>query len=63
MKVEELELSARTTSALTEGGVKSVAGLIRKTGSSLQELDGIGDKALEEITEALDKLGLALKGE
>ena len=63
MKVEELGLSARTASALTDGGVKSVAGLLRKSAAALKELDGIGDKAVEEITEALDKLGLELKGE
>ncbi len=63
VKVADLELSSRITSALEEAGVKSAAGLARKTASSLKELDGIGDKAITEITEALDKLGLTLKGE
>lgn len=63
MKIEELELSARTASALADGGVKTVAGLLRKSASSLKELDGVGDKAIEEIKESLDKLGLELKGE
>ncbi len=63
VKVEELELSARITSALTDAGIKSVAGLIKKTATSLLELDGVGDKAVSEIREALDKLGLELKGE
>lgn len=63
MKVTDMGLSARTTSALTEGGVKTVAGLTKKTAEALKELDGVGDKAIEEITEALDKLGLSLKGE
>ncbi len=63
MKLEDLELSTRTISALTEGGVKSVAGLLRKSESSLKELDGVGDKAIEEINAALMGLGLSLKGE
>jgi len=63
MKVEELELSTRITSALTDAGIKSVAGLIKKTASSLLELDGVGDKALSEISEALAAHGLTLKGE
>lgn len=63
MKVEDLGLSTRTTTALTEGGVKSVAGLVRKSASALKELDGVGDKAVEEITEALSGLGLSLKSE
>ncbi|MBU1292844.1 DNA-directed RNA polymerase subunit alpha [Patescibacteria group bacterium] len=62
-KIEELELGARVTSALDDAGIKSVAGLVKKTPSALKELDGIGDKAVTEITEALDALGLELKGE
>lgn len=63
MKVDELEIATRTATALAEGGIKSVAGLVRKSASALKELDGIGDKAIAEITEALEKLGLELKGE
>ncbi|KND47353.1 MAG: DNA-directed RNA polymerase, alpha subunit [Parcubacteria bacterium C7867-004] len=63
VKIEELELHARIASALTDSGIKSVAGLIKKTASSLKEIDGIGDKAVTEITDALDTLGLELKGE
>ncbi len=63
MKIDEMGISTRTATALADGGVKTVAGLVRKTASSLKELDGVGDKAIEEISEALDKLGLELKGE
>ncbi len=63
MKITDLGLSTRTATALADGGVKTVAGLLRKTASALKELDGVGDKAVTEITEALDKLGLELKGE
>lgn len=63
MKIEDLGLAARTASALTEGGIKTVAGLTRKTASALKELDGVGDKAVEEITASLGELGLELKGE
>lgn len=63
VKISDLELSTRVTSALEEAGIKSAAGLARKTASALKELDGIGDKAVEEITAALAGLGLTLKGE
>lgn len=63
VKIEELELNSRIASALTDAGIKSVAGLIKKSASQLLELDGVGDKAVAEIREALDKLGLELKGE
>ncbi|MEO6536618.1 MAG: DNA-directed RNA polymerase subunit alpha [Candidatus Paceibacterota bacterium] len=62
-KLSELDLGARIVSALEDAGIKSVAGLVKKTGSALKELDGIGDKAVSEISEALAAVGLELKGE
>lgn len=61
MKIEDLGLSTRTSSALTDNGIKTIAGLVRKTADSLKELDGVGDKAIEEITSALSDHGLSLK--
>lgn len=63
MKIEDMGLSTRTASALMEGGVKTVGGLTKKSAEALKEFDGVGDKAIDEITEALEKLGLSLKGE
>ncbi|MBU6323208.1 MAG: DNA-directed RNA polymerase subunit alpha [Patescibacteria group bacterium] len=62
-KVSELGLSTRVTTALEEAGIKSAAGLARKTASALKELDGIGDKAITEIEAALAGLGLSLKAD
>ena len=61
-KIDEIGLSTRIATSLAENGIKSVAGLTRKSADQLKELDGIGDKAVAEIEEALDKLGLTLKG-
>jgi len=63
VKVEELTLSPRIITALSEAGVKTVAGLSRKTASALKELEGIGEKAIEEIETALKAHGVSLKGE
>jgi DNA-directed RNA polymerase subunit alpha len=63
IKIADLELSARITGALEEAGIKSAAGLARKTASALKEIDGIGEKAIEEISGALAALGLTLKSE
>ena len=62
-KVEDLGLSTRTASALTDAGIKTVAGLVKKTASALKELDGVGDKAVTEVEDALAGMGLSLKGE
>ncbi|MGE5540897.1 MAG: DNA-directed RNA polymerase subunit alpha, partial [Bacillota bacterium] len=63
VKVEDLGLSTRVAGALADGGIKTAAGLARKTPSALKELDGIGDKAIDEIEAALGGLGLTLRGE
>ncbi len=63
VKVSELELSTRVAGALEDAGIKSAAGLARKSADALKELDGIGDKAIEEISEALANLGLTLKAD
>ncbi len=63
VKLADLELSTRITTALEEAGIKSAAGLARKSASTLKELDGIGDKAIDEISSALGRFGLALKSE
>jgi DNA-directed RNA polymerase subunit alpha len=63
VKIADLGLSPRITSALEDAGIKSGAGLARKTASALKELDGIGDKAIEEISTALAGHGLTLKSE
>jgi DNA-directed RNA polymerase subunit alpha len=63
VKIPDLNLSARITSALEDAGIKSAAGLARKSASALKELDGIGEKAIEEISEALATYGLTLKAD
>ena len=63
VKIADLELSARVASALEDAGIKSAAGLARKSASALLELDGIGDKAVEEISLALARFGLTLKSD
>jgi DNA-directed RNA polymerase alpha subunit len=44
-------------------GIKSVAGIVRKAEADLLEVEGLGEKAVEEIKEAIEKLGLTLKSE
>ena len=63
VKIADLNLSPRITASLEGAGIKSTAGLARKTAAALKELDGIGEKAIEEISEALAGYGLTLKSE
>lgn len=59
--IEELKLSTRTRNALLDNNIKTVGGLMRKSEASLAELDGLGDKGLQEVKRKLKKLGLELK--
>lgn len=63
MKVDDMNISSRVATALSEAGIRSAAGLARKTPTVLKDIDGIGDKAVKEISSALSEVGLSLKGE
>lgn len=55
--VVELPVSTRIQNILEKEGIRSVAGLVQKTRSQLLGIPGLGEKALEEIEEALKAVG------
>ncbi len=61
MKIEDLGISNRAQNALREAGIKTVGGLSRKKESVLREIEGLGEKGLQEILSALGNLGISLK--
>ncbi len=61
MPLEELDLSTRTVNVLQEGGVKTLAGLLRKKEEDLLNFEGMGEKGIDEIKKALKKMKLSLK--
>ncbi|MFA5000938.1 MAG: DNA-directed RNA polymerase subunit alpha [Candidatus Paceibacterota bacterium] len=60
-KIEDLGLSVRTQKALTNAGVRTVGGLGRKKEADVKEIEGLGDKGLQEIKKVLEEYGLTLK--
>lgn len=62
-RVEELELSTRTANALTSASIRTVGGLVRKTPVDLLSIEGVGEKAVDEIKAALKRIGLGLRKE
>jgi len=60
-RVEDLDLSARTVSALEKANIRTVGGLARKKEEDLLEIDGLGPKAIQEIKRALANFGIVLK--
>jgi DNA-directed RNA polymerase subunit alpha len=61
IKIADFDVSGRTISVLENSSIKTVAGLIKKSESDILELEGMGEKGLSEIKEALGSLGLSLK--
>ena len=61
MKIEDLGVGSRTINSLTSAKIKTVAGLVKKSKEALLEIDGMGNKGVDEIVSALEKLGLELK--
>ncbi len=57
-RIETLELSSRTLTALEEASIRTIGGLVRKKKDDILALDGIGPKGVEEIEEMLKGMHL-----
>lgn len=60
-RIDAIGLSTRTLNALSAANIRTVGGIARKRAEDLLEIDGIGDKGITEIKEALGQFGLSLK--
>lgn len=60
-RIESLDLSVRTTNALTNANIRTVGGLVRKKEEDVLVIDGLGQKGLQEIKRALSNFGITLK--
>ncbi|MCI5108219.1 MAG: DNA-directed RNA polymerase subunit alpha [Candidatus Pacebacteria bacterium] len=60
-RIESLDLSARTQNALTNANIRTVGGLLRKKEDDLLEVDGLGEKGIQEIKKAISNFGVTLK--
>jgi DNA-directed RNA polymerase subunit alpha len=60
-RIDAIGLSTRTLNALSAANIRTVGGIARKRAEDLLEIEGIGDKGITEIKEALATFGLTLK--
>lgn len=60
-RIDDLELSARTTNSLEGANIRTVGGLVRKREEDILSIEGIGQKGLQEIKRALSNFGVTLK--
>lgn len=61
-RIESLNLSTRTEHALIKANIRTVGGLARKKEDDILNIEGLGDKGLNEIKDALATHDIALKG-
>jgi DNA-directed RNA polymerase subunit alpha len=62
-KIEELPISRRSKTGLLSGGYKVVGDLQDATKEDLLNLQGFGNKSLNEVVELLNEYGVNIKSE
>lgn len=60
-RIDTLDLSTRTLNALTGANIRTIGGVARKKKEDLLEIEGIGDKGIQEIKKILGGYGITLK--
>lgn len=60
-RVDTLDLSARAKAALSNSGIRTVGGLVRKKEEDILDIDGLGSKGVQEIKKMLGNFGITLK--
>lgn len=60
-RIDTLDFSSRTEKSLNDASIRTLGGLVQKTGEDLLDLDGFGQKSLEEVEETLTTFKLNLK--
>jgi DNA-directed RNA polymerase subunit alpha len=61
--IEELEIGVRAYNCLKRAGIQTVGDLVQRSESELNAIPNFGKRSTEEVKEALNALGLGLRGE
>jgi DNA-directed RNA polymerase subunit alpha len=60
-RIDTLPLSSRILNALAQANIRTLGGIARKKEDDLLEIEGIGEKGLQEIKRILSDYGITLK--
>ncbi len=60
-RIDTLDFSTRTLHALTDAGIRTLGGLARKKKEDLLEIEGMGEKGIQEVKRILSNYGITLK--
>lgn len=63
LPIVQFPVNTRIQNILEKQGIRTVAGLVQKHRSQLLEMEGLGEKAIEEIESALRDMDLSLREE
>lgn len=60
-RIDTLDFSTRTLNSLMSANIRTVGGIARKKKEDLLEIEGIGEKGIQEIKKVLTNYGISLK--
>jgi DNA-directed RNA polymerase subunit alpha len=60
-RIDTLDFSTRTLNALTGANIRTIGGIARKKKEDLLDIEGIGDKGIQEIKKVLSNYNITLK--
>jgi DNA-directed RNA polymerase subunit alpha len=60
-RIDTLDLSTRTLNSLMGANIRTIGGVARKKREDLLEIEGIGEKGIQEIKKVLSNYGITLK--
>jgi len=60
-RIDTLSLGTRTLNALSGANIRTIGGIARKKTEDLLEIEGIGEKGINEIKKVLNDYGITLK--
>ncbi len=60
-RLDTLELSTRVMNALTNANIRTLGGLVRKRKEDLLDIEGMGEKGVQELKRLLSNYGITLK--
>ncbi len=60
-RIDSINLSARTIKALSSANIRTIGGLTRKKEADILDIEGLGNKGVQEIKKVLSQYNIALK--
>ncbi len=60
-RIDSIGLSTRTLNSLTSANIRTLGGIARKHSDDLLEIEGMGEKGIQEIKKVLANFGITLK--